>query len=100
LAWGDKAAAEQLLQRRGWKLNLYDGQTAAQRYTVTTVPRFLLLDKRGIVRWSFSGVGPEVGYLIREQLQRLLTPSLHPVSPDSPDGNPPPNASPQRPREP
>ncbi|GIW85555.1 MAG: hypothetical protein KatS3mg107_1215 [Gemmataceae bacterium] len=100
LAWGDKAAAEQLLQRRGWKLNLYDGQTAAQRYTVTTVPRFLLLDKRGIVRWSFSGVGPEVGYLIREQLQRLLTPSLHPVSPDSPDGNPPTNASPQRPREP
>ncbi|MBA2225904.1 MAG: hypothetical protein N3E46_02135 [Gemmataceae bacterium] len=100
LAWGDKAATERLLQRRGWKLDLYDGQMAARHYTVTTVPRFLLLDKQGIVRWSFSGAGPEVGYLIREQLQRLLTPSLHPGSPDSPGSNPPTNDPPRRPRAP
>lgn len=100
LAWGDKTAAEQLLQQRGWKLNLYDGQTAAQRYRVTTVPRFLLLDKQGVVRWSFSGVGPEVGYLIREQLQRLLTSPSHSVLPDSPGGNPPTNDPPLRPRTP
>lgn len=100
LVWGHKAAAEQLLQRRHWKLNLYDGQTAAQRYTVTTVPRFLLLDKQGIVRWSFSGVGPEVGYLIQTQLQRLLTASHCPVSPDSPGSNFPTNDPPRWPRAP
>jgi hypothetical protein len=89
LAWGDQAVAEQLLQRRRWKLELYDGRTAAQHYAVTTVPRFLLLDRQGIVRWSFTGVGPEVGFLVREQLQRLLTSPHGTVSPDSPDNKTP-----------
>ena len=85
VAWGNTTAAEQLLQRRRWKLELYDGRTGAQHYAVTTVPRFLLLDRHGIVRWSFAGVGPEVGFLVREQLQRLLAMPNSTASPDPPD---------------
>ncbi|MDW8243230.1 MAG: TlpA disulfide reductase family protein [Thermogemmata sp.] len=73
VVWGEGHQAQRLLQRRGWQLPLYDGRTAAQRYAVTTAPRFLVLDRDAVVRWSFTGVGAETGFLLKEQLERLLS---------------------------
>lgn len=83
VAWGPLERAEQSARRRRWNLTLYDGRTAAADYAVTTAPRFLLLDAQGRVRWSFTGVGAEVGYLVRDQLERCLASLRSPASPSS-----------------
>jgi hypothetical protein len=83
-AWGGLDAAQQLLRRHGWNVTLYEGTAAAAECAVTTAPRFLLVDRNGVVQWSFTGVGPEIGYLVRQQLERCLA---WPTSPNSPTGN-------------
>ncbi len=52
-------------------LPLLDGRGVAALYGVESYPRFLVLDAQGVLAWQFDGYGPETGYLVREQLDRL-----------------------------
>jgi hypothetical protein len=60
---------------------VYDGAAAGDAYAVETFPRFLLIDGAGTVRWTFLGVGPETGFLLREQVDAALTPRAGAVAP-------------------
>lgn len=51
---------------------VYDGSRAELVYGVESVPRFAVLDARGVVKWSFAGAGAETGFAVNEQLERLL----------------------------
>jgi hypothetical protein len=57
------------------KVPLFDGPKAATLYGVETVPRFAVIDAAGQVRWTFTGVGAETGFLVREELDRLVPPA-------------------------
>ena len=72
--WGDVAAGLKDRDRRKFKVPVYDGAQAATEYGVESVPRFVVIDGRGVTRWTFAGVGAETGYSTREQLDRLLIP--------------------------
>jgi hypothetical protein len=54
---------------------VYDGSRAELVYGVESVPRFAVLDARGVVKWSFAGAGAETGFAANEQLERLLAPA-------------------------
>jgi len=54
---------------------VYDGSRAELVYGVESVPRFAVLDARGVVTWSFAGAGAETGFAVNEQLERLLAPA-------------------------
>jgi hypothetical protein len=90
------ASAEAGIQDRDrLKLSVpvYDGTSAEAAYGIESFPRFYAIDSAGTLRWSFSGVGGETGYLVREQVESLLAP---PVATDSPTGpaNRPPSPKP------
>ncbi len=61
---------------------LYDGAQAETAYGVESVPRFVVVDGAGVVKWAFAGVGNETGFAVKGQLDRLLAPAL----PNSPTG--------------
>jgi hypothetical protein len=54
---------------------VFDGSRAELVYGVESVPRFAVLDGRGVVKWSFAGAGAETGFAVNEQLERLLMPA-------------------------
>jgi hypothetical protein len=54
---------------------VYDGAAAAAAYGVETVPRFVIVEQLGKVRWQFMGVGAETGFLAREVLDQLAPPT-------------------------
>lgn len=54
---------------------VFDGSRAELVYGVDSVPRFAVLDARGVVKWSFAGAGAETGFAVNEQLERLLAPA-------------------------
>lgn len=54
---------------------VFDGSRAELVYGVESVPRFAVLDARGVVKWSFAGAGAETGFAVNEQLERLLAPA-------------------------
>jgi hypothetical protein len=60
---------------------VYDGSAAGPAYGVETFPRFVVIDAAGVVRWAFAGVGAETGYLVREQVDALLTHSRGTAAP-------------------
>ena len=62
---------------------VYDGTAAEPAYGIESFPRFFAIDASGKLRWTFTGVGPETGYLLREQVESLLSP---PVATGSPGG--------------
>ncbi len=62
---------------------VYDGTAAETAYGIESFPRFFAIDASGKLRWTFTGVGPETGYLLREQVDSLLSP---PVATGSPGG--------------
>jgi hypothetical protein len=52
---------------------VYDGVEVVSKYGVESVPRFLILDAKGTLRWSFNaGIGPEVGYLVKQEVEKVL----------------------------
>jgi hypothetical protein len=53
-------------------------------YGIDTFPRFVVVDRDGVVRWVFAGVGAETGYLVREQVDALLSPPTATASPGAP----------------
>jgi hypothetical protein len=73
--WGDATAGVRDRDRRKLSVPIYDGTRAEAAYGVESVPRFAVLDARGTVKWTFTGVGAETGYSAREQLERLLAPT-------------------------
>ncbi len=78
--FGETAAAIKDRDRLKLTIPVYDGSTAAAAYGVESVPRFAVVDPDGLIRWTFTGVGPETGYLVREQVDRLAHATL-PVAP-------------------
>lgn len=75
IVFGELDAA--IRERNHLKLSvpLFKGATAANHYGVETVPRFAIIDSLGQVRWTFTGVGAETGFLVREELDRLVPPA-------------------------
>lgn len=74
LAIGGKAT-EAAKQREELKLKLpvYDGLDIREAYQVTTYPQFFILEPTGQLNWIFdAGVGPETGFLVKQQLEKLL----------------------------
>lgn len=53
---------------------VHDGTAAESAYGIETVPRFVVIDAAGVVRWQFHGVGGETGFLVRQELEKLLPP--------------------------
>jgi len=79
VAFGDAAAGARDRDRLKFAVAVYDGTKAAADYGVETVPRFLVIDAAGKVRWAFTGVGAETGFLLREQVDALTTPPIPPA---------------------
>ncbi len=74
LAIGGKAT-EATKQREELKLKLpvYDGLDIREAYQVATFPQFFILEPTGLLNWTFeAGVGPETGFLVKQQLEKLL----------------------------
>jgi hypothetical protein len=82
VVFGETSAALKARDRLNLNVPLYDGTNAAKTYGVDTVPRFAVIDPEGKVKWTFTGVGGETGFLVREQVDRLA----HPVLPNVPSG--------------
>ena len=95
--FGEVAAAKQARDRLKLAIPLYDGAAAASAYGVKTIPRFVVIDRGGKVSWVFTGVGAETGFLVKEQVDRLVPPSSHsgadginlPTTPRMPPPRPP-----------
>jgi hypothetical protein len=82
VAFGDLVEAERERNRLKLSVPLFAGGSAAILYGVETVPRFAVIDPAGRVRWTFTGVGAETGFLLKEELDRLVPPA----SPAAPHG--------------
>lgn len=80
--WGAAGAGEKERERRKLAVPVYDGTQAETAYGIESVPRFVVIDGAGRVRWTFAGAGAETGYSVRRELDRLLPPA----SPDTPAG--------------
>ncbi len=73
--FGEVAAAVKARDRLKFTVPVYDGSAAVSAYGIETVPRFALIDTAGKVRWAFSGVGAETGFLLKEEVDRLIPPA-------------------------
>jgi hypothetical protein len=80
--FGETSAAIKDRNRLNLNVPLYDGAAAATTYGVDTVPRFAVIDSDGKIKWTFTGVGSETGFLVKEQVDRLA----RPVLPGGPSG--------------
>lgn len=81
VVFADPAAGLKDRDRLKLTVPVHDGAAAGRLYGVDTFPRFFVIDSGGVLRWAFAGVGPEIGYLVREQVDGLLTPSAATVAP-------------------
>jgi hypothetical protein len=70
---GDLISASK--QRAGLKYTVpvFDGTQAKEKYAVKSYPQFFVVNGTGEVRWAFdAGIGPEVGKLVKDQVEKLL----------------------------
>lgn len=74
VVFGDTSIALKDRNRLKLTIPLYDGTVAATAYGVETAPRFAVIDAGGKIKWTFTGVGTETGFLVREQADRLVSP--------------------------
>jgi len=74
LAIGEKApAAAKQREELKLKVPVYDGLDMREAYGVTTFPKFFILESTGDLKWIFeAGIGPETGYLVKQQLEALV----------------------------
>ncbi|QDU18557.1 hypothetical protein [Urbifossiella limnaea] len=86
--FADPALAAKDVARRRLTVPVHDGSSAADLYGVETFPRFVVVDRDGVVRWVFAGVGAETGYLVREQVDAVLSPPTATASPARPTAPP------------
>ena len=99
--YGDRAAVAPLVvfadaavgvkdrDRLKFTLPVHDGSAAGAAYGVESFPRFLVIDPAGKLHWAFTGVGAETGYLVRDEVDRLLGPvrptgTTYPIAPGTP----------------
>jgi len=82
VVFGETSAAAKERDRLKLTIPLYEDSSARTTYGVETVPRFVVIDHEGKVKWTFTGVGSETGFLVREQVDSLA----RPVSPNHPSG--------------
>jgi hypothetical protein len=75
VVFGEMSAANAARDRLKFPVQLYSGAAVAAPYGVETVPRFILIDGVGKVRWTFAGVGAETGFLLKEEVDRLVNPA-------------------------
>jgi hypothetical protein len=75
------ALAAKDVEKRKLTVAVHDGSPAVDLYGIDTYPRFVVVDRDGVLRWTFAGVGPETGYLVREQVDALLSPPTATASP-------------------
>lgn len=75
VVFGGVAEATKERDRLKFTLPLFDGSKSVAAYGVETVPRFALIDAAGKVRWTFTGVGAETGFLLKEEADRLVSPA-------------------------
>lgn len=73
--FGDVAAGVKDRDRLKLNIPIHDGSAAVAAYGIETAPRFALIDAAGKVRWTFTGVGAETGFLVKEHADRLVAPS-------------------------
>lgn len=74
LAIGTKpeVAAEQRAELK-YRVPVFDGSEVRSAYRIETFPQFFIVDGQGKLNWSFdAGVGPEVGYLVKEALDKAI----------------------------
>lgn len=83
VVFGDAADGVKDRDRLKLRVPVYDGAAAVPAYGVDTVPRFVVTDAGGKVAFLFAGVGAETGFLVREEIDRLLAPTVT-VSPAAP----------------
>lgn len=88
LVSGKPATAVKDRDRLKLNIPVYDGASAAAVYGIETVPRFAVIDSAGKVRWTFTGVGTETGFLLREQLDALAAPPIPPAATGYPSSGP------------
>lgn len=86
--FADPALAAKDLERRRLTIPVHDGSTAVEPYGIETFPRFVVVDGGGVVRWAFAGVGAETGFLVREQVDAVLSPPTATASQGGPQGPP------------
>lgn len=72
VVFGTTADAVKDRDRLKLAIGVHDGATAGKVYDVQTYPRFVIIDAAGMIRWAFAGVGAETGFLVREQIDRVL----------------------------
>jgi hypothetical protein len=73
VVYGEVEAAARERDRIRLTIPLLPGTSAVFSYGVETVPRFAVIDAGGRLCWTFTGVGAETGYLLREELDRLVS---------------------------
>jgi hypothetical protein len=98
VVFGTVAEAEKDRDRLNLDVPLYDGTSAERSYGIETFPQFIVIDAAGGIEWTFTGVGAETGYLVCEQIDKLLGQQAGTVIPAGtayPAGLP---ARPKRPR--
>lgn len=70
---GDLLAASKQRASLKYSVPVYDGAEVREKYAVRSYPQFFLTDGEGTLRWAFdAGVGPEVGSLVKKELEKLL----------------------------
>ena len=81
VVFGEAATGTKDRDRLKLSVPVHDGAAAGSAYGVETFPRFLVIDAAGKLRWSFVGVGAETGYLVREEVDRLVAPASGTITP-------------------
>lgn len=70
---GDLIAASKQRASLKYTVPVFDGTQAKEKYAVKSFPQFFVVDGRGQVTWAFdAGIGPEVGSLVKKELEELL----------------------------
>jgi hypothetical protein len=80
--FGETSALVRDRDRLKLSVQVYDGKAAVSTYGVVTVPRFAVIDLEGKVKWTFTGVGSETGFLVKQQVDNMA----RPIHPDVPHG--------------
>ncbi len=70
---GDLIAASKQKAGLKYTVPVYDGDDVREKYAVRSYPQFFVIDGEGTLRWAFdAGIGPEVGSLVKKELEKLL----------------------------
>ncbi len=70
---GDLLAASKQRAELKYGVPVFDGSEVKEKYAVKSYPQFFVVDADGGVRWAFdAGIGPEVGKLVKTEVEKLL----------------------------